>query len=81
MVITRILIYEEEYIQYPLYYWLPITLPGLPTLCFQKVWKRREVFNVCVTAGPRPAQAQEEPARRGPIPRFCVKTEIFCKIE
>ena len=35
---------------------------GLPILCFKKVWKLREVLNVRVTAGHRPAQAQEEPA-------------------
>ena len=30
-------------------------------MCFIEVWKLREVVNVCVTTGHRPAQAQEEP--------------------
>ena len=34
---------------------------GLPTLRFKKVWKLREVLNVPVTAGYKPAQAQKEP--------------------
>ena len=39
---------------------------GLPTLCFKKVWILRKVLNVFITAGHRPAQAQEEPvAGRG----------------
>ena len=33
----------------------------MPTLCFKKVWKLRQVFNVRVTAGHMPAKAQEEP--------------------
>ena len=43
---------------------------GLPTLCFKKVWKVCEVRNVLVTAGHRPAQAQEEPAGWGALPIF-----------
>ena len=57
---------------------LTVTLPllaqgiptaGLQTLRFKKVWKLREVLNVIVTAGHRPAQAQEEPA--GWVRFFC----------
>ena len=55
---------------------------GLPTLCFKKVWKLCEVLNVRVTAGHRPARAQEEPARWGCFSRFCKKSQkYFCKIE
>ena len=39
----------------------PLHHSGLPILCLKKVWKLREVLNVRVTAGPRPAQEQEEP--------------------
>ena len=50
---------------------------GLTTSRFKKVWKLREVFNVCVTAGNRPAQAQEEPAGWGPFSRFVWGHGIF----
>ena len=55
-------------------------LPGLPTFCFKKVWKLRNVLNVRVAANHRPAQAQELPAEWGAFPIFGV-TEIFCKIK
>ena len=38
-----------------------VKIPGLPTLCFKRVWKLREVLNVRVTTGHRPAHAQEKP--------------------
>ena len=41
------------------------TSSGLPTLCLKKVRKLREGLNVPVTAGHRPAQAQEKPAGGG----------------
>ena len=56
--------------------------PGLPTLCFKKVWKLREVLDVCVATGHRPAQAQEEPAGWGCFFPFLTGViEILCKIE
>ena len=39
-------------------------LSGLPALCLKKVWKLREVLNVLVTTGHKPAQAQEVPAEK-----------------
>ena len=54
--------------------------PGLPTLCFKKVWKLREVLNVRVAAGHRPAQAQE-PAGWWRFSVLSEITEFFCKME
>ena len=54
----------------------------LPTLCFEKVKKLREVLNVRVTAGHRPAQAQaqEEPAVWGRFPSFSLESQkVFAK--
>ena len=57
-----------------------ITSSGLPTLYFKNVWKLREVLNVRVTAGHRPAQAQKEPAGWGRFSRFCLKSRnLFAK--
>ena len=49
---------------------------GLPRLCFKKVWKLYEVLNIRVTAGHRPAQAQE-PAGWGHFSLFCLKSQNF----
>ena len=46
-------------------------------LCLKKVWKFREVLNVHVTTGHRPAQAQEEPAAWGRLSRFCQRSQKF----
>ena len=53
----------------------------LPTLCFEKVKKLREVLNVRVTAGHRPAQAQEEPAEWGRFLSFCLRSQKVCKMK
>ena len=52
-------------------------------MCLKKVWKLREVLNVRITAGHRPAQAQEEPAGWGAFPVLSEVsvTENFCKTE
>ena len=47
-----------------------LLLPGLPTLCPNKVWKLRKVLNVRVTTGHRLVQAQEVPAGRGHSSHF-----------
>ena len=60
---------------------IQITQSGLPTMCFKKVWKRREVLNVRVAANHTPAQAQEEPAGGALFPSVSGVTEILCKIE
>ena len=39
------------------------------------------MLNVCVTAGHRPAQAQEEPAEWGLFPFLSGVIESFCKIK
>ena len=54
----------------------------MPTLCFKKFWKLREVLNVRVTTGYWAAQAQEEPAGWGALfPFLSGVTEIFCRIK
>ena len=55
---------------------------GLPTLCFKKVWKLREVLNIRVTADYRLAQAQEKPAGWVRFSRFCLNvTKNFLQKE
>ena len=40
------------------------------------------MLNIRVTAGHRPAQAQEEPAEWGCFPSFCLGSQkVFCKIK
>ena len=56
---------------------------GLPTLCFKKVWKLREVLNIHVTAGHRPAHPGPGGASwvRALFLFLSKVTEILCKIE
>ena len=54
-----------------------VKIPGLPTLCFKRVWKLREVLNVRVTTGHRPAHAQEKPTEWGLFSRFCLGSQTF----
>ena len=45
--------------------------------CVSKKWKLREVLNLRITAGHRPAQAQEEPAGWERFFRFRLKLQFF----
>ena len=56
---------------------LPNFNSWVPRLCFKKVWKICKVLNICVTAGHRPAQPQEEPVGWRRFSRFCLKTQKF----
>ena len=49
---------------------------GVPTLCFKKVWKLRQVLNVSVTAGTGGASWVEVL-----FPFLSGITEMFCKIK
>ena len=51
--------------------------PMVANIVCKKVRKLREVLNVRVTAGHRPAQAQEEPAGWERFSRFCLKSQKF----
>ena len=53
------------------------TIQGRAVQLLAPVWKLREVPNVRVTTGHKPAQAQKEPAGWGRFSRFCLKSQNF----